>query len=644
MPLDDAWEFMMDTYDSIHYGTLPSDQILDYWLAKLQSDNITDCWTAVEYFSTLRELPVPPSVLIDVIEQHFDALLKLYGALIAHEEKRSVTSDDAWKAVYRPIVGDIHREISFLAETLELLIPVADEPAIERMLGLYEQEVSSPNSIFNLSKEKSRYDWEAPRPLIPRIVQLALNHPGPKRRERFLRLVSCRPLPKLLDRSMLVAELGRTDGEDIDRLLMDMLCDPATFGINHSSELHRFLWKTMARRGQPEFREYLEQFVADPNESDLAKFKDYNPEHFRYVVRGAQDLFNKYYATPAEKENARRQRLEDLVEQYRDGDSSVMASIAELIQADDEEFRPFFCEQTDALEADVAITIAAKLPDPCFIPVLRKTLEKRVTSDLLAVMSACGAQEEAIQMGVAKLEKAADGWIIRFLGTTGEVSVLPIIEEFTREQVIELYRDETWRSYTASHLQQSAVLALGRLGQKSAVGRLRELYESEHTDIMARIAAALSLYYLGDDTGLELLEHFVNNTERNIPEVEMRWGVDLSTGRAFQAPIATYLRSPRADVLLLERLRDGLGSNDGRWILSSTFFKDYERQILPIIVDHLSSTDRRTRKYANEILTGVTSQDFGFQPEKFVGQQTEAIERWRNYVDDYLAQTAQPKE
>jgi hypothetical protein len=51
-----------------------------------------------------------------------------------------------------------------------------------------------------------------------------------------------------------------------------------------------------------------------------------------------------------------------------------------------------------------------------------------------------------------------------------------------------------------------------------------------------------------------------------------------------------------------------------------------------------------TRKYVNALLKQLTGQDFGFEPDKFVLQQTEAIDRWYAYVDVYLAQDLQPAE
>jgi hypothetical protein len=152
---------------------------------------------------------------------------------------------------------------------------------------------------------------------------------------------------------------------------------------------------------------------------------------------------------------------------------------------------------------------------------------------------------------------------------------------------------------------------------------LKELYESEDTDILVRIATALSLYSLGDDTGYELLEHFVNGTEHSIAEFEERVGGDIGENEAFY-PIAIYLRSPRGDGLLLEYLR-----RTGYAHFGTSFFADHARAVLPIVVHRLHNPAHKNRRH---------------ETQRFVGQQDEQIERWRSYVERYLAQTAQPEE
>ena len=199
---------------------------------------------------------------------------------------------------------------------------------------------------------------------------------------------------------------------------------------------------------------------------------------------------------------------------------------------------------------------------------MRGALEKEVTGHLVGALYACGAKEEAIEIALVELTKDANNkdWssaygdfqnrahIIEFLGKTGEPSLLSIIEEFTRDEVIDGYRETVaglgGRCYSLDAMQHNAVLAFAKLGGESVVPRLKELYESK--DMYIKILAAVALYSLGDDTGYELLEHFVNRTERSIPEIEMRWHIDMHGGRPFGDAVE-YMKSPRTDALLEKR-------------------------------------------------------------------------------------------
>ena len=87
---------------------------------------------------------------------------------------------------------------------------------------------------------------------------------------------------------------------------------------------------------------------------------------------------------------------------------------------------------------------------------------------------------------------------------------------------------------------------------KTAIPRLKELYE--HDDILLRVLAGLSLYYLEDDTAVPLIRRFVEGNERGLLEIERRWHWDLAGGYAFEHPLK-YLPSPRTQALLLERAR-----------------------------------------------------------------------------------------
>ncbi|MHC4145971.1 MAG: hypothetical protein ACYSUD_14445, partial [Planctomycetota bacterium] len=137
-------------------------------------------------------------------------------------------------------------------------------------------------------------------------------------------------------------------------------------------------------------------------------------------------------------------------------------------------------------------------------------------------------------------------------------------------------------------LRLSAILALGRLRSQSALPRLKELYRSNNMQI--RLLAALSLYSLGDDTGFELIEHFVNGTEFSLSDIgdipEWPW---LDT---FLCSVL-HLR-PHTDELLLKcfgsshfhpypyyRWADTIGDAE------YAFARQYERQLLPVLVEQL---------------------------------------------------------
>jgi HEAT repeat protein len=279
-------------------------------------------------------------------------------------------------------------------------------------------------------------------------------------------------------------------------------------------------------------------------------------------------------------------------------------------------------------------------------------------------LHACG-EEQAIEIGLAHLEEPVNDVdpqafmrdyekhdsIIRFIGTTGDESCVPVLEDFTREELLQVYRQCGERfKFSGGYgggLRPTAILALGRLGSESAIPRLKELYESD--DIQIRIRAALSLYSLADDSGYELLEHFVNGTEFSLAQFE-DFGGAWPWLEVFE-PSVVYLRSPGTDELLLESYRSSHfhPRPDYDWAdriqhETYTFARQYERQLLPILVEQLNNRNRATRKYVNALLRRLTDQDFGFRADKYVLQQDESIERWGAYVDDYLAQTAQPEE
>lgn len=645
--LDEAWEFVMDVYDAVHEGKQPSNERLDYWLANLQSEDFVDCWMAIEFFNTLAAPPVAPGLIIDAIERHL-------------RTDPAVETDPNLEV----LVNRIYQRTTFFAEALDVLLLVADEPAVDRILALYIEALFSSEPIFHEVNENED-------DVMVNMFRLTLKHPGPKRRERFVSLFSLVARDKHGIRHELTRMvpwlLGTAEGQDIDELLLDMVEDPAGVGISDVEYIEDYLgaiWAAAAQKAMPEFGTYIEQVLANPSIVDL-KFKDREPTE-EQIVELAQCAYHIHIlAAHARGLISRKQALQMLVEQYRQGNRindvgtlwlEVIDSIAQLIEAEDEEMIPFLRETLPNEDVVPIIITAEGMSDPSLVPAIKEALDKEVTGRLLRALFACGAEKEAIDIALAEIDKLINddpnltdsvriGYkfgdrarVIRFLGTTADKTLIPTVEYFTRQDVFQDLRQESPRG--ADELRQSAVLALARLAGDSAIPRLKELYDSG--DIYIRVLAAVSLYYLGDDTGYELVEHFVNHTERSIPEVEMEWDPYKKCGEVFFQYPLMYLRSPRTEALLFERLRDlrhGFDTNYrcGDYGYGCAFLKPHKQQILPILVEQLRSEDREVRKCANRLLKELTGRDFGFCKDRFAGQQDDIIERWSSYVDDYLA-------
>jgi hypothetical protein len=198
MLIDEVWAFIMDAYDAIHEGALPSGEILDSWLAKLQSDDVTDCLTAIEYFNTLPEPIAPQDLVMDAMERFLSS--------------RIIDSEETSNSLNATL-----RQSCFVLETLELLSQVADEATVERMLALYEQ---NPGLLESMVSHGNTQLFR--KMFVSKMSVLALKHQSPQRYERFTSLFSqlsehaetsegwLEPLREALE------ELGKAKGEDID--------------------------------------------------------------------------------------------------------------------------------------------------------------------------------------------------------------------------------------------------------------------------------------------------------------------------------------------------------------------------------------------------------------------------------------------
>jgi len=644
LPVEQAWEMIRDLYDRVH-GTAEDDEaVREGWRSKLAEGDLADCLAALEYLSSLPQPAVRPEVLVDAIERQREELLaRLPG--------------DGWTAL--PPEG--YSFTGFAGEALGLLAKVADNNTVEHMVKLYADDLSTPRSALA--------GLEMP------MVYLVLAVPGPSRAERFLFLYETRVVSEVkterstrfFNRSLVqrkheaIQALEDFQGDDIDEILLMMFADPRRFHLGTSLDLWPVI-NTLAKRGNTSIREPLEAFLANPEEVSLGV------RHYE-DLEGTVRMVREVLVTLAESQargDDREHNLRQLIEAYRQGSTWLAGRICWLIEPGDDEAIAALREMP---MADVAYIVARKVPDPSFAPLLREALEPRVTASLLEALHACGAESEALDMALAELTKPLPNRnkravrdavqersrIVAFVGRTGDPPVVPLLEKFIGEEIPAQARNimaaapkedsppggpkisddlrRTVLEYALRDTRENAILALTRLRAESAMALLEEEYLSD--DPRRRIVAAVALYYLGDETGLDLLRKFTQHDERSVPEINdlyMMQGMTADFQRAIR-----YLRSPRTDALFLERIRNGFGDGDYNLAGDFAFAKDHEAELLPLLVDYLESTDREARHEAYYALNAITGSNFGFDYRQLAGQQPKVVAEWRDYVNSYLA-------
>jgi len=575
--------------------------------------------------SGLLEPAVRPEVLVDAIERQREELLaRLPG--------------DGWTAL--PPEG--YSFTGFAGEALGLLAKVADNNTVEHMVKLYADDLSTPRSALA--------GLEMP------MVYLVLAVPGPSRAERFLFLYETRVVSEVkterstrfFNRSLVqrkheaIQALEDFQGDDIDEILLMMFADPRRFHLGTSLDLWPVI-NTLAKRGNTSIREPLEAFLANPEEVSLGV------RHYE-DLEGTVRMVREVLVTLAESQargDDREHNLRQLIEAYRQGSTWLAGRICWLIEPGDDEAIAALREMP---MADVAYIVARKVPDPSFAPLLREALEPRVTASLLEALHACGAESEALDMALAELTKPLPNRnkravrdavqersrIVAFVGRTGDPQVVPLLAKEDSPPGGPKISDDLRRTvleYALRDTRENAILALTRLRAESAMALLEEEYLSD--DPRRRIVAAVALYYLGDETGLDLLRKFTQHDERSVPEINdlyMMQGMTADFQRAIR-----YLRSPRTDALFLERIRNGFGDGDYNLAGDFAFAKDHEAELLPLLVDYLESTDREARHEAYYALNAITGSNFGFDYRQLAGQQPKVVAEWRDYVNSYLA-------
>jgi hypothetical protein len=279
MTLDDAWNFICDCYDTTHEEDGPSQETLNYWTDKLQSDDLTDCWTAVEYFNTLAEPSVPPDILSQAIAKHKDMRLKLF------EDESN----------YKQVRQEQYQRGTFENEANKLLSRV--EP---KQLSQAENRRQLLESLPGAGNQ--RWDYA-------------------------------------------IADIGKTGGEDVEQLLLDMLEEPEAFGITYAHHL-RPIWNVLARRNHPGIGPYLKQFLNDPNNTDLGvqHYNDNPRETVSFAFRALKLL--------ARDDASRKEYLQYVYDYYHRSDveypiniNLVINTMRDFLAPGDTDYNAFLMDQ-----------------------------------------------------------------------------------------------------------------------------------------------------------------------------------------------------------------------------------------------------------------------------------------------------------
>ncbi|MCP4709132.1 MAG: hypothetical protein GY869_10945, partial [Planctomycetes bacterium] len=382
--LEQVRPFIRCLQNSIYRGEHPPEQEMPGWIDLLQSDVLAESWMAVEYFITLRA-PAVESVLV------LDALERQYQQVRSFIEENPPDTVQNQKIVRRYI----YKRKPFLSETLDVLIRIADEPSIDRMLALFEQDQN--NSVYIFGDDDQEY-----RELIPRLTRLILRMPGPQRYDRIVRFLSLQEPEKSYTnfKRYILPELRSAEAEDIDRLLWDMIDRPRDFDLYDNPASLETIWNVLAQRGRPEFRNYLEQYLDDPENTDLG-VSHYQGDP-RWAVPHAQHALNLHIMQTMNPPEA----LTELVHLY-DGENNsslnfIINAMDDFLEPNDTQFISFLSENITN-HWKIPILIAERLPHASFVPALQQALEKEVNGRLLEALFACGAEQEAIIIALQML-------------------------------------------------------------------------------------------------------------------------------------------------------------------------------------------------------------------------------------------------
>lgn len=624
MPVEEVWRLVFERYETTHAAPESGSQVADEALvATLKEGGLTEGRNALALLGQKPGTPVPSGLLMDAIERHYRQLRQTANAngIPNREQMREYQQ--------------------FVRAALPLMSADASVDVCSRIYTLYVEDITQ-----NMESVFGDPSWAEV------MVPLVAAAPGPERRERLESLFTAEGRASFGNSSkraeffkipaMAVRALVDISGEDIDALLEDMLREPDRFRLR--TPMDRAAVETaLSERGRKEGQSALEEKTS----AQAAP-----PVQTGFETAIAFETRRKLSRQKPEEEALRM-----LMEQYQRGDKAALYEFERRVSPGS----PLGIQLLQEVEiTDAARIIARKLPDPVFIPALQTALKRKVSTDLLLALGACGDREQGARYAVAALEappNATDAVALfqdlsqrvvyaQYVGAFADKAGAPVLERLVDGRALEpffaaadiAFRDQGYRRRDAGIilLRQAALLGLTRLTGETSLPALKAAYADEHPGI--RFIAAWGLYFLGDDTGHDLIEAYAEGD----PDVPGRNCVFSAgwTGANDLLPAISYLRSPRIDAILLRRLQTTLDYNNEALLEDAVFCRDHEATVLPALLAYLESRDAFTRRGANNALKRITGQDFGFDPDQSPQMQPNTLNQWRAEVNNRLSKTS----
>ncbi|MBN1974051.1 MAG: hypothetical protein JW787_10465 [Sedimentisphaerales bacterium] len=636
----------------------------------------------LELMNILPDNLIPTSIIMDAIERKYKYIMSEIAKVPDYNPRRLPQGDD--------LMGLADNAIS-------LMLSSGDKDSMKRMLSLFEEDMENQRN-GHFFRTLVYFKKEFVNNLVRLIIGLEDNIQGDQLIEVYQKYkdvpivfetysnvyANFTSTPEKAQRDYahgliveIIEQSAKIANESVYSMLSKILEEPSAYSIN-DAKTYAKIWLILGSSGTRDMRSYLEEFIKSPSLSDIGyvEWPNYPEDVSDTQFDFEQAAIGILQLLPAAQRPAHKEIIDLLLTIYERHKQEqkcidfVDATFDLILQKGDTECIPVLAEMLllEKPPRNVVKIIQNRIPDPALIPAIKKSLLKKFDFSLVNLLYACGDKQAAIDYAMEQFRKPVredternfradldlSSNVMLLIGKSGNAKLASSLDLYTDDTIIDNLRQIKFTDGRFSlskmsirKLQASAMMALARLKGKAAVAQLRKNYQNTK-DIYIKLIAALSLYYLGDDTGLELLKPIVNNTYLQTPEIAIRVSMDLSISDVFQEPILTYLRSKRTDALLLEKLSSYLYIGDDNAVVefaapdyfsdmnysyhAAAFCRDYTDQIIQILFMHLSSRDKESRTRANDYLKKLTGQDFGFDPAKYHGFQENIVQQWKDYL------------